>query len=99
MLKSRTQSIRLWSVDDEEEVIRQYDSMRTSLVLNLEASSGLDKGWNVSPRVEEPGTTLGPQKQYMPTPLDTDCFTREGGNIDMRHCCTSVKLRRASEQV
>lgn len=72
MLKSRTQSIRLWPVDDEKEVIRQYDSMRTSLVLKLEASSGLDKGWNVSPRVEEPGTTLGPQKQYMPTPLDED---------------------------
>lgn len=77
MLKSRTQSIRLWQVDDEEEVIRQYDSMQTSLVLKLEASCGLDKSEErprdgMSPRVEEPSTILGPQKQYMPTPLDED---------------------------
>lgn len=58
MLKSRTQSIRLWPVDDEDEVIRQYDSMQTSLVLKLEASSGLEKSEErprdgMSPRVEE----------------------------------------------
>lgn len=77
MLKLRTQSIRIWQVDDEEKVIRRYDSMQTSLVLKLEASSDLDKSEErprdgMYPRVEEPSTILGPQKPYMPTTLDED---------------------------